>query len=251
MKFFHLFVVALSLVFTSVAHAQAAAPPDDVNQLEYIRGLSEADRLDKAGKLNELMGRLTQPASPSVWRAYADWLKSRVLYTDTREPMYYWAYSHLLRMANIGDTSALMYVTAVLMLETETARCADTTSTAGPHQLALLAQSELRANYWAQSLDVRQQARRFALQEEERKRQGPPVDWVCSGGMEDMIAAMKESANSASANAPKDGSKPVVVAPTLARRRVADALFDERRAQTRQAFDQKFTDEAILSKPGR
>ncbi len=241
-RFFSLFVALLATCGSAV-HAQTSGQTDGVNEFEYIGALSELDRIDKSGNLNQLMEKVIQPRSSSELKAYADWLKARVMNTDTREPLYYWGYSHLLRMSGINDTSALLFVTAVLMLQSESARCADASATSGKQHIALLMRSGLRVNYWAQSPEVRRQARQFALREEERKRMGPATSWVCAGGMEEMIAAMEASAQGPSGKGAAVGSTSVNAVSAVGPRFLSDAAFDEQRKRIRAEFDQYFSNE--------
>lgn len=234
---------ALLVAFSSWAQAQISEQGELAGQGEYIRALAEVDRLDKSGQLNALMEKVTRPASPSELKAYADWLKARIMQTDTREPMYYWGYSHLLRMAGINDASALMFVTAALMLQAETARCADVSATSGKQHIALLMRSELRANYWAQTTETRRQARQFALKEEERKRTGPATLWVCAGGMEEIKAALNDGASQSPAVSSREGSTKVVLSSSHNPRLLTESAFDKQRKNIRAEFEQYFSNE--------
>lgn len=243
MKCWQSLLIALLLACASFAHAQATEQVGQVNQGDYIRALAEMDRLDKAGQLNALMEKIMQPRSSSELKAYADWLKARIMHTDTREPLFYWGYSHLLRMASINDSAALMFATAALMLQSETARCADITATSGKRHIDLLMRSELHGNYWAQSPEVRRQATQFALREEARKRSGPATLWVCEGGMEEITAAMKASAPESAAASPRGGSNVAMVPSTFRHRLLPDPEFDEHRKRIRVEFDRYFSND--------
>lgn len=245
MKYGKWLLGSLAVTFATLGHAQVSQSVEEVDQGDYIRALSDIDRLGKAGQLNALMEKIVQPTSPSEWKAYADWLKASILQTDTREPMYYWGYSHLLRMANINDTSALMFATAVLMLQSETARCADVSATSGKQHIALLMRSELRANYWAQTTETRRQARQFALKEEERKRKGPATLWVCLGGMEEMKAALDSGASQSAATESREGSV-ALISPSFKPRLLSDSAFDKQRTSVRAEFEQHFSSERNL-----
>lgn len=242
-----LLALVCAAVIASTVSAQETGIPAGVHPQEYIAALSEVQRLDTAGDMNALMEHVFQPSSSSALRAYADWLKRRIMETNTRNPLYHWAYAHLLRLADVRDTSALMYVTAVLLLETETARCADQTATLGRQYVGLLMQSELQKNYWAQPPEVRQQARQFALKHEEIRRQGTAAGWPCLGGMEEIRAALAAN-DAASPKRPDKDAQAIEVPPHAPSWRSAPE-FDQARNRARQAFTSYFSDERNAPAP--
>lgn len=243
-------VLAFSMLFTSIqAFSQSAQPEQKQNPIGYDRALVTIKGLDRQGNTEVLLAKVVEATTAEEVYAYADWLKTKILTTETRDPLYFWAYAHLLRIINISDTSALAYATGLLLLETEINRCADPTTTKGKQYRAWMLQSELRQNYWDQTVEIRRKALQFALAHEELKRHSPPINWVCDGGMEQMIAALKQSeSRQPNESLPKINGVQVLPIAATPHRLVSDQEFETARASIRQSFTARFSGEKETDK---
>ncbi len=237
-----------SALLTIAANAQAAemgAEEPRFNKKEYVLSLSKLNQADKEGGADLVMEMVAEPKSGEQLRAYADWLRQRVVETNTRDSRYYWAYSHVLMIGGIRDSASAMYATAVLMTSAESARCADKTSVTGRRVVNVLLSSSLAKVFGEQPYATRQKAVEIALQLEKSKRSGEPATWACGGGMDEMMAAMKAADVDPSVKSAKsaDGAVTYQMKEPYIHPLKSDAEFEVAVEEVRKSFASTFAGE--------
>lgn len=198
-------VFSLCSAFASVAAAQERVPI----QSDSFR--LSLDDLERRGDLVMLFRAANSPQNREQLGAGLNWLQSRALHGDVRDPRYLLVYANLLNMANVTDTAVGTYLAGMLLAQVEAARCKEQSGARATIEQLQRQWQFFENRYWGLPTGKRKQTLEFAFGIEKVKSlgKGGPVSWLCPGGVKEMgIALQKAMAGEARVTVAEEPGRP-------------------------------------------
>lgn len=179
-------LVAFCLSSAIAQEQRSAVKPD----LEFA---SRLDELSKQKDVPALLRMANNPQTKEQLKVALDWMRSRAIYSDERDPRYLFSYADLLNQAKVRETAIMAYLTGMLVSRIEATRC-------GEKSGAKVTIDELQKQwksfddaYWSLPEKNRMTALDLALGIERIKAKGDPIPWLCRGGLQEMGTGLKKA----------------------------------------------------------